>query len=104
MRPRHSPRRRRRVRPVTLRAARVLGFRYDPARDAWVLRLVGNRFGPVLKSREWAVTTERARDSAAEALEWSGEIEQAAARRRTGRFRRKPRAAERDSRQDVLRR
>lgn len=100
MGPRHAPRRRRHVRPLTLRAARILGFRYDPARDAWVLRLVGNRFGPVLRGREQVVTAEPSQDSAAEALEWSGEMEREPARRR---FRRKPKVA-RDSREDVLRR
>jgi hypothetical protein len=28
---------------------KLLGFRYSPGRDAYVLRVVGNRFGPVFK-------------------------------------------------------
>jgi len=41
-RPRHH------VGPTTLRLAGLL-MRYSPNRDAYVLRGVGNRFGPVLK-------------------------------------------------------
>ncbi len=32
--------------------ARLLGFRYDRRRDAYVMRVVGERFGPVLKRRD----------------------------------------------------
>jgi hypothetical protein len=42
------PRRRRHVAPALLSALRPL-FRYSATRDAHVLRLVGNRIGPVLK-------------------------------------------------------
>jgi hypothetical protein len=58
---RHSPRPRR---LVSLRRARLIrmtgGFRYSLGRDAYVLRFVGNRFGPVYK-------IESAHDAAAEA-------------------------------------
>jgi hypothetical protein len=71
-------------------------FRYDSARDAHVLRLVGTRFGPVLRNRPPI-------DSAAAQLEWSGSMEELAARRRTGRFARDPdRAA--DVSQDLIER
>ncbi len=58
--------------------AKVLGFRYDANREAYVLRLVGNRFGPVIRSG--------AVDSAARMIGWSGDMDELAARRRTGRF------------------
>lgn len=58
-------------------------FRYDRARDAHVLRLVGTRFGPVLRNRPPI-------DSAAAQIEWSDSMEDLAARRRTGRFVRDP--------------
>jgi hypothetical protein len=45
---RDSPRERRRIRPATLAILRPL-FRYSAGRDAYVLRVVGNRFGPVLE-------------------------------------------------------
>jgi hypothetical protein len=45
---RSSPRERRRIRPATLIVLRPL-FRYSAGRDAYVLRIVGNRFGPVLE-------------------------------------------------------
>jgi hypothetical protein len=45
---RSSPRERRRIRPATLVVLRPL-FRYSAGRDAYVLRIVGNRFGPVLE-------------------------------------------------------
>jgi hypothetical protein len=61
---RRVPRKRRQVSTGTLRAARVLGFRYDEGRDAYVLRLVGNRFGPVLRSRPPV-------DSVAAQMHWS---------------------------------
>jgi hypothetical protein len=43
-------RRRRYVSPGMLAIARVAGFRYSRARDAYVLRFVGNLIGPVLKT------------------------------------------------------
>ena len=75
-----QPRPRRQVRPATLRLARILGFRFDRARDAYVLRLVGGRIGPVLRSAP--------HDSVAAQLEWSDAMEQLADARRvkTGRF------------------
>jgi hypothetical protein len=45
---RDSQRDRRRIRPSTLVVLRPL-FRYSAGRDAYVLRIVGNRFGPVLE-------------------------------------------------------
>jgi len=66
----------------------VLGFRYDLNRDAYVLRGVGNRFGPVLR-------TSPPVDSAAESLEWSEAMDELAARRRTGRFSRESRRSAR---------
>jgi hypothetical protein len=44
------PRRRRYISPRTLPIARLAGFRYCGQREAYVLRLVGDRFGPVLKT------------------------------------------------------
>jgi Putative peptidoglycan binding domain len=44
------PRRRRYISPHTLPIARLAGFRYCRQREAYVLRLVGDRFGPVLKT------------------------------------------------------
>ena len=32
-----------------MRLLRFLGFRYSMSRDAYILRLVGGRFGPVLR-------------------------------------------------------
>ena len=49
-RPRVRPRRRRHISRRTLPIARLAGFRYCKQRDAYVLRLVGDRFGPVLKT------------------------------------------------------
>jgi hypothetical protein len=46
---RDSQRERRRIRPSTLVVLRPL-FRYSAGRDAYVLRVVGNRFGPVLEA------------------------------------------------------
>jgi hypothetical protein len=74
----------------------VCGFRYDENRDALVLRLVGNRFGPVLRGRPPI-------DSAAAQIEWSDSMDQLAARRRTGRFAREPQDARRAQR-DVVNR
>jgi hypothetical protein len=45
----HKPRPRRTVSPRRLRMLRVVGFRYSASRDAYVLRLIGNRLGPVYK-------------------------------------------------------
>jgi hypothetical protein len=63
----------------------MLGFRYDGGRDAYVLRLVGGRFGPVLR------TDAEAHDSAAKAMDWPDALQreeerQVRARRRSGRF------------------
>ena len=63
----------------------MLGFRFDAGRDAYVLRLVGRRFGPVLRSEP--------HDSAARAMEWPEDLQRAedrgaGGRRRTGRFKR----------------
>lgn len=44
------PRRRRYVTSRSMQIARLAGFRYCRYRDAYVLRLVGHRFGPVLKT------------------------------------------------------
>ena len=51
--------------------AKVVGFRYDQVRDAYVLRVVGNRFGPVLRDRPPI-------DSAQEQIEWSESMDQVA--------------------------
>jgi hypothetical protein len=45
---RDSQRDRKRIKPTTLVVLRPL-FRYSAGRDAYVLRIVGNRFGPVLE-------------------------------------------------------
>jgi hypothetical protein len=45
---RESQRDRKRIRPGTLVVLRPL-FRYSAGRDAYVLRIVGNRLGPVLE-------------------------------------------------------
>jgi hypothetical protein len=45
----------RRRRSIGGRAALILpyfGFRYSSTRDAYVLRGIGNRFGPVLQTRQ----------------------------------------------------
>jgi hypothetical protein len=44
-----SPRPRRHVNPVLIKLLRPV-FRYSPGRDAYVLRGVGGRFGPVLRA------------------------------------------------------
>jgi len=49
--PRAAARPRREVTSRTLRLARLAGFRHDPVRGAYVLRGIGNRFGPVLRDR-----------------------------------------------------
>ena len=93
---RRIPRPRRQVGPATLRLARIFGFRHDEARDAYVLRLVGNRVGPVLRSAPPV-------DSAAAQIEWSESMDQLAARRRPGRFAAEREPAERVQ-QDLLKR
>ena len=45
---RNAPRHRKQVTPAALVILRPL-FRYSAGRDAYVLRIVGNRFGPVLE-------------------------------------------------------
>jgi hypothetical protein len=52
-----------------------------------VLRLVGNRFGPVLRNRPPI-------DSAAAQMEWTDSMDELAARRSGGRFVRDPHRAE----------
>jgi hypothetical protein len=85
------------VHPATLRVARICGFHYDDARDAYVLRLVGNHVGPVLRSG-------RGRDSTAVQLEWDDSMDKLAGRqRRTGRFVREPKSTDSAS-QDLLNR
>ena len=75
---------------MTLRIARMLGFHYDEHRDAYVLRLVGDRVGPVLR-------TSPPVDQAAAALEWTEAMDELAERkRRTGRFKRDSRRARRE--------
>ena len=46
---RQIPRQPRRIGRRTEVVLPFIGFRYSGARDAWVLRLVGNWFGPVLQ-------------------------------------------------------
>jgi hypothetical protein len=46
---RSRPRPRRSISPRHLWMLRLLGFRYSAGRDAYVLHVVGNRFGPVFK-------------------------------------------------------
>ena len=70
---RRVPRKRRQVGPAALRVARICGFRYDEGRDAYVLRLVGNRIGPVLRSHPPV-------DSAQEQIEWSESMDELAER------------------------
>lgn len=53
---RGRPRRRHYITPGKLAIARLAGFRYSHGRDAYVLRLVGNLVGPVLKISESAST------------------------------------------------
>lgn len=36
---------------------RLVGFRYDYERDAYILRLIGGRFGPVLRDRDDRAST-----------------------------------------------
>jgi hypothetical protein len=73
-----------------LRLARAVGFRYDENRDAYILRGVGDRFGPVLRTSPPVDTT-------AQALEWTEAMDELAETKRpTRRFRRDPARAERD--------
>jgi hypothetical protein len=65
----HEPRRRRRVRSSAIRVLSPL-FAYNHHRDAYVLRGIGNRRGPVLKLKredveQWAVKPARAAPAAA---------------------------------------
>jgi hypothetical protein len=46
---RASPRRRHAIAPKSTWLLKALGFRYSSTRDAYVLRLVGNRLGPVFQ-------------------------------------------------------
>ena len=84
---------------TALRMARLFGFRRDAHRDAYVLRLVGNWVGPVLRADD-------ASDAAATAMGWSPEphperrtrdrrqaTRPVARERRSGRDRRSPLAA-----------
>jgi hypothetical protein len=61
-----------------------------------VLRLVGNRFGPVLRSRPPI-------DSAAAQMEWSESMDELAAVRKSRRFESKPQGAD-SAERDVLHR
>ena len=61
-----------------------------------MLRLVGNRFGPVLRNRPPI-------DSAAAQMEWSDSMDELAERRRPGRFARKPQRPA-PSQRDLLKR
>ena len=61
-----------------------------------MLRLVGNRFGPVLRTRPPI-------DSAAAQMEWSESMDELAKRRRTDRFARQPEPAA-DAKRDLLNR
>jgi hypothetical protein len=49
---RKTPRRRRVVSPGTARILPWVGFRRSHSRDAYVLRGVGGRFGPVVRSAD----------------------------------------------------
>jgi hypothetical protein len=46
---RDHPRRRRSVSAERARLLPLIGFRYSAGRDAYVFRIVGNRFGPVFQ-------------------------------------------------------
>jgi hypothetical protein len=46
---RQKPRRRRTISARRVWMLKVVGFRHSLGRDAYVLRVVGNRFGPVFK-------------------------------------------------------
>ncbi len=49
---RTEPRVRREVSARTIRVLKMLGFRYSIGRNAYVLRVIGNRVGPVYRERE----------------------------------------------------
>jgi hypothetical protein len=91
---RRIPRKRRQVSRTTLRVARLVGFRYDEGRDAYVLRLVGDRVGPVLRGRPPV-------DSTAAQIEWSESMDRLADRQRRGRFESDPKGTE-SAERDVL--
>ena len=40
------------VSPDQIPRLRALGFRYSPSRDAYVLRVIGKRLGPVYQVRQ----------------------------------------------------
>ena len=68
----------------------MLGFRYDESRDAYILRGIGDRVGPVLRTSPPVDTT-------AAAIEWTDAMDQLAEnKRRTGRFKRERERAKRD--------
>jgi hypothetical protein len=48
---RDKPRPRHGVSARRIQLLKMLGFRYSGSRDAYVLRLVGNRYGPVYQLR-----------------------------------------------------
>jgi hypothetical protein len=92
---RRSPRTRRQVHPATLRVARVFGFRYDKLREAYVLRLVGNHVGPVIRTGQPV-------DRVAAQMQWYDSMDKMAdPPHRTGRFVREPKSVESAS-QDLL--
>ena len=65
----------------TIALARAFGFRFDERRDAYVLRGVGNRMGPVLRTAPPV-------DRAAEVMAWPdrlGDRRRGADRRRVSR-------------------
>lgn len=49
---RATTRRRRPVATENVRVLKALGFRYSVSRDAYVLRIFGNRVGPVFQIRQ----------------------------------------------------
>ncbi len=50
--PRTEPRPRHEISPRLIPLLKVIGFRYSLGRDAYVLRIVGNRVGPVYRERD----------------------------------------------------
>jgi hypothetical protein len=78
----------------------MLGFRFDEGRDAYVLRLVGRRFGPVLRNEPY--------DNAAQSMDWPEQMREqeerrVAERRRTRRFARESERRERERREHSIR-
>jgi hypothetical protein len=78
-----------------------MGFRYDRRRDAYVMRGIGRRFGPVLRTTPPV-------DSAAAAIEWPAEMQERedrrqAERRGTGRFTREDQRSQAERRRESLR-